>query len=279
MASHAAVSLHDHAARPAAAVSKPGDKMTGRYYQVATQDNADSPAAAAAMEAAAAAEEAAAAAEEAAAAAAGNAAPELKDVEGPEPGNNQRKAVLKELEEQTVADPGNQDVWLQYALEQIDYAAVDSMHGMLCCQWCVCMWCFALSLLLLVSIVTPAVIAHICSLTVSYSGARPHCTYTKVLVISSSCGCQILLMRVSTLCCGSCTFCIQCSAIMSPLQQVSISTGQLFHGVRLRICRSEAHGLFEVRLQRPGGRPLLPLALAVVPATILPPHDCQRWPQ
>ena len=118
--------------------------MTGRYYQVATQDNPDSPAAAAAVEAAAAAEEAAAAAveaaaaaEEAAAAAAGNAAPELKDVEGPEPGNNQRKAVLKELEEQTVADPGNQDVWLQYALEQIDHAAVDSMHGMLCCQRCV----------------------------------------------------------------------------------------------------------------------------------------------
>ena len=132
MASHAAVSLHDHAARPAAAVSKPGDKMTGRYYQVATQDNPDSPAAAAAMEAAA-------AAAASSAAAAGNAAPELKVVEGPEPGNNQRKAVLKELEEQTVADPGNQDVWLQYALEQIDYAAVDSMHGMLCCQWCVCM--------------------------------------------------------------------------------------------------------------------------------------------
>ena len=80
-------------------------------------------------------------------------------------------------------------------------------------------------------------------------------------------------------CCGSCTFCIQCSAIMSPFQQVSISTGQLFEGVRLRICRSEAHGLFEVHLQRPGGRPLLHLALAVVPATILPPHDCQRRPQ
>ncbi len=140
VASHAAGSLQDHAARPAAAVSKPGDKMTGRYYQVATQDNPDSPAAAAVAEAAAAAAvaEAAPAAVETAAAAAGDAAPEAKDAEGPKAGNDQRKAVLKELEEQTLADPGNQDVWLQYALEQIDYGAVDSMQGMLCCYWCVC---------------------------------------------------------------------------------------------------------------------------------------------
>jgi len=125
---HAAGPLQDHAARPAAAVSKPGDKMTGRYYQVATQDNPDSPAAAAAAVA-----EAASAAVEAAAAAGGDAAPGVKDVEGPDAGSDQRKAVLKELEDQTLADPGNQDVWLQYALEQIDYGAVDSMQGMLCC--------------------------------------------------------------------------------------------------------------------------------------------------
>lgn len=115
VASHAAGSLHDYAARPAAAVSKPGDKMTGRYYQLATHNNADSPAATAATEAAA--------------AAAGDAAPEVKDAEGPEADNDQRRAVLKELEQQTVANPGNQDVWLQYALEQIDYGAVDSMQG------------------------------------------------------------------------------------------------------------------------------------------------------
>lgn len=94
--------------------------MTGRYYQVATQDNPDSPAAAAAAGAAS-------------AVAGGNAAPEIKDAEGLDAGNNQRKAVLKELEQQTLADPGNQDVWLQYALQQIDYGAVDSMQGMLCC--------------------------------------------------------------------------------------------------------------------------------------------------
>ncbi len=127
VASHAAGSLQDHAARPAAAVSKPGDKMTGRYYQVATQDNLHPTAAAAAAEAASPAVEAAAAA------AAGDVAPDAKDVEGPEAGNDQRNAVLKELEQQTLADPGNQDVWLQYALAQIDYGAVDSMQGMLCC--------------------------------------------------------------------------------------------------------------------------------------------------
>ncbi|KAL0033603.1 hypothetical protein WJX79_007018 [Trebouxia sp. C0005] len=118
-------SLHDYAARPAAAVSKPGDKMTGRYYQLATHNNADSPAATAATEAAA--------------AAAGDAAPEVKDAEGPEADNDQRRAVLKELEQQTVANPGNQDVWLQYALEQIDYGAVDSMQGqkLMACLRCV----------------------------------------------------------------------------------------------------------------------------------------------
>jgi hypothetical protein len=131
MTSHAAGCLQDHAARPAAAVSKPGDKMTGRYYQVATQDNPDTPAASAV--------EAARAAVEAAAAAAGDAAPEVKDAEGSGAGNDQRTAVLKELEEQTLANPGNQDVWLQYALKQINYGAVDSMQGMLRCWWCVCM--------------------------------------------------------------------------------------------------------------------------------------------
>ena len=167
VASHAAGSL-DHAARPAAAPSKPGDKMIGRYYQVETQDNPDSPAAAAA-------------------AAGGNAAPEIKDAEGLEAGNDQRKAVLKELEQQTLADPGNQDVWLQYALEQIDYGPVDSMK-VRCAIWGVfagdVLLCLCFSLILLVSNAS----CHCTRLQVTcegYSAARPNCTDIKTPVIST----------------------------------------------------------------------------------------------
>ena len=102
-------SVSDHGMRPStagAALSKPpGEKMTGRYYQVATQDPAA--AAAAATAAAAAAAEAKAA----------------------EPAD---KDVLAELEQHVAAAPKDEERWLLFALQHIDFGAMESLQGMPC---------------------------------------------------------------------------------------------------------------------------------------------------
>ena len=80
--------------------TKPGDRLTGRYYQ------ASGPAAV-----------------QAAAAAASNAA-EAKNAHVTE-----RAGRLAELEQKVAADPGNEELWLLFALQHIDLGAVESMQG------------------------------------------------------------------------------------------------------------------------------------------------------
>lgn len=101
----------DHAQRSTGvALPKPGDKMAGRYYQVA--DHGAS--AAAAVVASASAPAAALAIE-------GN---HVEDAI-----SNQRAAVLNQYEKQVQAEPDNQELWVLYALEHIDFGAVESMQG------------------------------------------------------------------------------------------------------------------------------------------------------
>lgn len=87
-----------------AAQTKPGDRLTGRYYQ------ASGPAAV-----------------QAAAAAASNAASNAAEAK------NAHMAVragqLAELESKVAADPGNEELWLLFALQHIDLGAVESMQG------------------------------------------------------------------------------------------------------------------------------------------------------
>lgn len=103
--------LSDYSVQPpasSAAQTKPGDRLTGRYYQ------ASGPAA---VQAAAA----------AAAAAASNAASNAAEAK------NAHMAVragrLAELESKVAADPGNEELWLLFALQHIDLGAVESMQG------------------------------------------------------------------------------------------------------------------------------------------------------
>ena len=83
---------------------KPGDKLTGRYYQ------ASGPAA---VQAAA----------TAAAVATSNAA-EAKNAQEAE-----RLERLAELERKVAANPANEELWLLFALQHIDFGAVESMQG------------------------------------------------------------------------------------------------------------------------------------------------------
>ena len=83
---------------------KPGDKLTGRYYQASGQ---------AAVQAAAA----------AAAATASNAAEASNAHEA------ERSGRLADLERRVAANPGNEELWLLFALQHIDFGAVESMQG------------------------------------------------------------------------------------------------------------------------------------------------------
>lgn len=85
---------------------KAGDKLTGRYYQ------ASGPAA---VQAAAL----------AAAATASNAA-EAKSAHD----EAKRLGRLAELERRVAANPANEEPWLLFALQHIDFGAVESMQGM-----------------------------------------------------------------------------------------------------------------------------------------------------
>lgn len=74
--------------------------MTGRYWQVADHD-APTPAAAA----------------------------EAKSGE-PAASEAHRSSVLAEYEQRVAADRGNEELWLLFALQHIDFGAVESMKGM-----------------------------------------------------------------------------------------------------------------------------------------------------
>lgn len=87
---------------------KPGDRLTGRYYQASGT---------------AAGQAAAAAAAAAASNAASNAA-EAKNAQAAE-----RAGRLADLEQMVAADPGNEELWLLFALQHIDLGAVESMQG------------------------------------------------------------------------------------------------------------------------------------------------------
>ena len=102
-------SLSEYSVRSSAsgtAQVKPGDKLTGRYYQ------ASGPAA---VQAAAI----------AAAATASNAA-ESKSAHD----EVERLGRLAELERTVAANPANEELWLLFALQHIDFGAVESMQGM-----------------------------------------------------------------------------------------------------------------------------------------------------
>lgn len=104
-------SLSEYSVRSSASSTaqiKPGDKLTGRYYQ------ASGPAAVQA---------AATAAATAAAATASNAA-EAKNANEAE-----RLGRLAELERKVAANPANEELWLLFALQHIDFGAVESMQG------------------------------------------------------------------------------------------------------------------------------------------------------
>lgn len=87
---------------------KPGDKLTGRYYQASGPG---------VMQAAAA----------AAAATVSNNAAEAKNAQVAE-----RAGQLAQLERRVAANPGNEELWLLFALQHIDFGAVESMQGELC---------------------------------------------------------------------------------------------------------------------------------------------------
>lgn len=87
---------------------KPGDKLTGRYYQASGPG---------ALQAAAA----------AAAATMSNSAAEAKNAHEAE-----RTARLADLERRVAANPGNEELWLLFALQHIDFGAVESMQGEPC---------------------------------------------------------------------------------------------------------------------------------------------------
>lgn len=95
------------------ALLKPGDKMAGRYYQVADQGAS-----------AAAAVVASAPAPAPAAGPASEAYHAEEDI-----GGNHRTAVLNQYEKQVQAEPDNQELWVLYALEHINFGAVESMQG------------------------------------------------------------------------------------------------------------------------------------------------------
>ena len=86
--------------------------MVGRYYQVA--DHGASASAAASVVASAL----------VAASPASEADRAEEDV-----GGTQRTAVLNQYEKQVQAEPDNQELWVLYALEHIDFGAVESMQG------------------------------------------------------------------------------------------------------------------------------------------------------
>lgn len=103
-------SLSDYSVRSSAsstAQTKPGDKLTGRYYQ------ASGPAA---LQAAA----------TAAAATASNAA-EAKNAHS----EAERLGRLAELERRVASDLANEELWLLFALQHIDFGAVESTQGVL----------------------------------------------------------------------------------------------------------------------------------------------------
>lgn len=98
--------ITDYSVRSAAnstAQIKPGDKVTGRYYQASGPS---------ALQAAA------------AAAAVSNSAAEAKNAHEAE-----RLGRLSDLERRVAANPGNEELWLLFALQHIDFGAVESMQG------------------------------------------------------------------------------------------------------------------------------------------------------
>lgn len=102
-------SIPDYAVRsaePHTAQTK-ADKLTGRYYQASGLEWQDATQAAAA----------------AAAATAASAADAKAAVEA------ERTARLAEREGIVAADPGNEQLWLLFALQHIDFGAVESMQG------------------------------------------------------------------------------------------------------------------------------------------------------
>ena len=98
--------LPDYVVQSHAALSKAGDKLTGRYYQASGLDATQASASAAA-----------------AATTASNAADARAAVEA------ERAARLAELERKVAADPGNEELWLLFALQHIDFGAIESMQG------------------------------------------------------------------------------------------------------------------------------------------------------
>ena len=92
---------------PNTAQSK-ADKLTGRYYQPSGHD-----------------------ASQAAAAAAANAAGAKAAIDA------ERTARLAELQRRVAADPGREELWLLFALQHIDFGAVESMQGKSAALQCV----------------------------------------------------------------------------------------------------------------------------------------------
>ena len=82
--------------------------MAGRYFQLASHEASDSPTAAAA----------------AATAVAASAAAEVAA------SDEQQSALLAEYEQKVAAEPENEEAWLLFALQHIDFGAVNSMQGM-----------------------------------------------------------------------------------------------------------------------------------------------------
>lgn len=94
---------------------KPADKMAGRYFQLASHEASDSPTAAATAVAA---------------------APKAAETAA---SDEQRSALLTEYEQQVAAEPENEEAWLLFALQHIDFGVVDSMQGhkLLSCLKCI----------------------------------------------------------------------------------------------------------------------------------------------
>ena len=89
---------------------KPGDKLTGRYYQASGPG---------ALQAAA-----------AAATVSNNAA------EAPSAHKAERVGRLADLERNVAANPRIEELWLLFALQHIDFGAVESMQGEPCSSSC-----------------------------------------------------------------------------------------------------------------------------------------------
>lgn len=93
----AGVSASDSSAL--ASATRPGDKMTGRYYQCPNQDT--------------------------------KASVHSKAEARASDADKEREQLLASFEQKVAAEPHNEELWMLFALQHIDFGAVNSLKGMI----------------------------------------------------------------------------------------------------------------------------------------------------